>query len=151
MVKENNQKNPLGKLLKDISYKTGVLCKKVVGLGKVVEKKPWKSVVVATQDICEEVGEKAEVALDKVTKTVEKSTREIRESFKAGMESVKDKQQGVIDVTVLGKKEADLKGKAKTKSPVRKTVTKKKIVKKTPVNLDLEKEIENVTKDVGQV
>ncbi|MBF0571448.1 MAG: hypothetical protein HQL12_06200 [Candidatus Omnitrophica bacterium] len=163
MVKEKGKKDEIIGLLKTLSYKTGFLCKKVVELGQVAEKKPLKSMVVATQDICESFGEKAEVVLGQVTDTVEKSTREIRASFKAGMDSVGEghlqssskkttlqKKEAVIEVPVAHKKKVVGK-KTNAKSPVRKTKSKAQIEKKAPVNLDLEKEIENVTKDVAEV
>jgi len=152
MVKEKTKKVAVGGMIKDISYKTGFLCKKVAELGKYADKKPLKSVVVATQDICESFGEKAEVVLDKVTKTVEKSTREIRASFKAGMDPVGQghaehnasvaKKEEVVAEPVIVKKKAAVK-KVKPRAAVRKA--------KAVVDLDLEKEIEAVTKNVKDV
>ncbi|MBF0503600.1 MAG: hypothetical protein HQL14_00720 [Candidatus Omnitrophica bacterium] len=144
MVKEKNKNSELQGLLKAISYKTGFLCKKVVELGRVAEKKPLKSVVVATQDICDSFGEKAEVVLDQVTKTVEKSTREIRQSFRAGMDSVSEghvqSKPKVAQAVVLPKK----------KTVARKGGAKK-AVKKVSADPDLEKEIEKATKDVAEI
>ncbi|MBF0569706.1 MAG: hypothetical protein HQL18_02900 [Candidatus Omnitrophica bacterium] len=151
MAKGRNKKFADKGIVEAVSFRTGLFLKKVAGLRKVAEKKPWKSVVAATKDICDTVGEKAEIVMDKVTRTVEKSTHEIGESFKAGMDSVAEThvQSKAAEAAAAPKK----KPAAKTgvRSPVKKVKIREKIEKEASADADLDEEINKITKDVADM
>ncbi|MBF0594500.1 MAG: hypothetical protein HQL22_05995 [Candidatus Omnitrophica bacterium] len=104
-------------VVKKVSYKTGLLCRKVKGkvsgLSKVAAAKPWKKVVGVTGTLCEKVGSKTGDVIGKFSRIVKKSAADMGESFKAGMASVKTRR---IDDDVIApvKKPAVSKGKSKS-------------------------------------
>ncbi|MBF0387273.1 MAG: hypothetical protein HQL20_05385 [Candidatus Omnitrophica bacterium] len=84
-------------VLKKVSYKTGLLCRKVKGkvsgLSKVAQKSgSWKKVVGVTGNLCEKVGVKTGDVIGKFSRIMKKSAADMGESFKAGMASVKPKR-----------------------------------------------------------
>ncbi|MBF0494893.1 MAG: hypothetical protein HQL28_07200, partial [Candidatus Omnitrophica bacterium] len=88
MSKEKNEKNVAGKILKNVSYGTGIFCRKVMEIGKVTETKKWKEVSKSAEHLCGTIGEKTKDAFEKVKKTVDQSVEDIKESFEEGMESL---------------------------------------------------------------
>ncbi len=149
MAKEKNNKNSGEAFVKTVSYGTGLICKKIAALGKVTQTKAWKNAIAKTKDVCETVGGKADVLLDKVATSVEEGARDIGKSFNAGMKSVAEEAK---ETAVPKKKSAGkARPKGKLKSAARKAKVAAAVAQDIPVEPVLEQEIENVTKDVETV
>ncbi len=154
MVKGKNNEFSVKSIMKTVSYGTGLVCKKVTGLNKKVTRtKAWKEMVAGTKEVCETVGEKVDVVLEKVVSSVEKSTQDIGASFQAGMESVTERgtKADDTDAPVAPKKRPAGKTGTAAKRRVKKVVTSEEVEKAAPANVDLEKEIEGVTQDVKEI
>ena len=163
MPKKENNKGALKGILEQMSYGTGVLCRKAVNIGKNAETKQWEKMTYDTQKLCETVGDKTKDVFKKMKKTVMKSTHDLEESFKEGMRSVSDEAVNIADIKSgdnAKKKERIMpvslskqKDKIKVKSKENAQGQAKKVKRKIKVELDdkLEKEIEDITRDVKEV
>ena len=169
----NEKTGLVGKVLKTVSFKAGVLCRKASQVGKVTENKSWKAVAEETKDIVQNVEKKTEVVLKKAGQTVKANLDGIKESFEEGMKSlsheIKDaaatekhpsasepKAEKVVPKKAPARK-AKSKDKAdgaakkvKSKKAVKKPV-KKESVEPKPSNADMEKEIDKITAGIGEV
>ncbi|MBF0479919.1 MAG: hypothetical protein HQL26_10595 [Candidatus Omnitrophica bacterium] len=159
MTSEKSKQVGKENFIKTVSFGTGIICRKVAGIGKVAQTKPWKNVVSSTHKLCDTVGTKTKTVFEKVKKSVSKNTKDITKSFKAGME---DSDEAVIDIkpissavpikrtATLAKKKTTGKATGKNKTSAKKAKNKAGVEKKVPVNADLEKEIESITKNVKE-
>jgi hypothetical protein len=152
MVKRESNKGALKGILEQVSYGTGVLCRKAANLGKITETKQWEKLSSGTQKLYGTVGDKTK----DVFKKMEKNVHELEESFKEGMRSVSDEAVNPSDskpkqnaVVSLSKQ----KNKIIAKGKVRASGQAKKVRAKVKVELDdkLEKEIEDITRNVEEV
>ena len=135
--------------MRTVSFGTGLVMKKFAALGKVTQTKPWKNAVAKTKDICESVGGKADVFLEKVATSVEEGAKDIGKSFSAGMKSVTQEAKETVAPRKIAAAKARPKGKIK--SAARKAKVGAAVAKEVPVEPVLEQEIDKVTKDVEAV
>lgn len=145
MVKKQTvKKGIVKKILKTVSYDTGVILRRAKKIGKITKGEPWEKMISGTQGLCHTVGDKTKDILGKMNKSVKKNVGELKESFADGMGSVE--APCCEDKKVI---KAVPKGKVKTIS--KKAKHKVKARKEAPKDPMMEKEIEEITKDLGDV
>jgi hypothetical protein len=154
------KKNIVGKFLKDMSYGTGVLCRKVSKSGSVIVKgDTWKRTTTSARGFYGTVSERAKSAFTTAKENVSKSVSEMKESFEEGLKSLEEDAIGAApakkeaeEKVVKGKTSAPAKKKTAAKSGSKtkaaKPRTKEAVEKEIPSDPELEKEIEDVTKGV---
>lgn len=147
MVKAKNKKGIVKSILKTVSYDTGLVLRKASQIGKITETEPWEKMVSGTQELCQTVGDRTKVILQKVNRNVKKNVGDMKESFVEGMESVQspcpDKKED--------KFKAKVEAKGKSKGGIKKVKQKIKLKKEVPINAEMEKEIDDITKGIEDV
>jgi hypothetical protein len=155
MTSEKPQKGIVIKILNKLSYRTGSLCRKVTTLSNVTNTKPWGNIVSGTQELSQTVSEKSREVFTKAKTTLEKNVGDIKEAFTEGLKAEEAKAD--IAVKKVAKTQVE-----KTKDKITKKIkdpgkTSKKsgrhILAKenVPLNADMEKEIEIMTRNVHDI